>query len=72
MRQAAQQPPEVFGLARTRWRLRDFGQVFTAFARYTAAGVSKALRRLGVSRQRGRLHLHSPDPHYRRKHQRLE
>lgn len=42
------------------------------FARYSAAGISKALRRLGVSRQRGRLQVHSPDAQYRRKFLRLE
>lgn len=72
MRQAVQQPPEIHGIPRCRWRLLDFGRVFPHFARYSAAGISKALRRLGVSRQRGRLHLHSPDPAYRRKIQRLE
>lgn len=71
-RQAAQQPPAVHGLARTRWRLQDFGRVCAYFAQYSAAGISKALRRLGVSRQRGRRHLHSPDPHYRAKAVRLE
>lgn len=35
-----------------------------AFAEYSLAGLSQALRRLGVRRHRGRLGIHSPDPDY--------
>ncbi|MFN8516233.1 MAG: IS630 family transposase, partial [Chloroflexia bacterium] len=33
----------------------------------SASGLGRALRRLKVGRQRGRLRLHSPDPEYREK-----
>lgn len=35
-----------------------------ALAAYSRSGLSRLVRRLGLSRQRGRLYLHSPDPTY--------
>jgi transposase len=34
---------------------------------YSLGGISLALKRLGISRQRGRLAVHSPDPAYKQK-----
>lgn len=61
------QAPSSFGIDRARWRLADLRRVVPALARYTDSGISLALRRLGVSRQRGRPATHSPDPAYRQK-----
>jgi transposase len=58
------QDPRHFGLPRSRWRLADLAQVVPALAAYSRSGLSRLVRRLGCSRQRGRLHLHSPDPAY--------
>lgn len=60
------QAPERFGVARSRWRLADLRDcaALPFLARYSLAGVSKALRRLGLHLKRGRLRLHSPDPAY--------
>jgi transposase len=61
------QAPANFAVARARWRLADLRQVVDWARGYSLAGLSQALRRLKVSRQRGRLRLHSPDPAYQAK-----
>lgn len=63
------QAPERFGVARVRWRLADLRDcpALPFLARYSLAGVSRALRRLGIHLKRGRLRLHSPDPAYEEK-----
>lgn len=58
------QAPTTHGLDRSRWRLVDLPGVLPFLAGYSLGGSSRALRRLGVSRQRGRLAVHSPDPAY--------
>jgi transposase len=44
--------------------LADLRTIVPAVAGYSVSGLSRLLKRLGLSRQRGRLHLHSPDPAY--------
>lgn len=61
------QAPANFALPRARWRLADLRQALGWARGYSLAGLSKALRRLKVGRQRGRLRLHSPDPAYQAK-----
>lgn len=61
------QPPELHGVARTRWRVRDLRAVLPWAGRYSVSGLARALKRLRVGRQRGRLRLHSPDPQYQEK-----
>ena len=61
------QPPELHGIGRARWRLRDLREALACLSGYSLPGISKVLKRRRVSRQRGRLHLHSPDPAYRDK-----
>ena len=63
--------PRRYGLPRSRWRLADLRTVVPAVADYSISGLSRLLKRLGLSRQRGRLHLHSPDPAYARKVRRI-
>jgi transposase len=58
------QTPECFGLAHARWRLADFRTLLPWLHDYTDAGVSLALKRLGIRLKRGRLRVHSPDPAY--------
>ena len=58
------QVPEHFGVVRARWRLADLRRAVDWLGAYSLAGVSRALRRLGVRRRWGRLALHSPDPAY--------
>ena len=57
----------MYGLARARWRLADLRAALDWLQGYSVSGVSKALRRLGVSRLRGRRAVHSPDPAYAQK-----
>jgi transposase len=64
VRQALTADPRCWGLARSRWRLADLRTVIPALASYSLSGLSRLCHRLGLSRQRGRLHLHSPDPAY--------
>jgi len=54
-------------LTHARWRLADFRAVLPWLHAYSDAGVSLALKRLGVRLKRGRLRLHSPDPAYQTK-----
>jgi hypothetical protein len=63
--------PRAHGCPRARWRLADLHAVLPALAGYSPSGLSRLLRRLGCARQRGRLHLQSPDPAYARKAARL-
>jgi transposase len=44
--------------------LCDLRAALPAFAHYTDAAVSRALKRLGVRLKRGRLRIQSPDPAY--------
>lgn len=67
MLQVLHQAPERFAVARARWRLVDLRQVLPWLAHYTLAGIWRALRRLGGRTKRGRLSVHSPDPHYAEK-----
>ena len=59
--------PQTHGLPQARWRLADLRGVLPWLQDYSLAGISLALRRLKVSRQRGRLAIHSPDPAYQHK-----
>jgi hypothetical protein len=61
------QAPETYGLLRSRWRLADLRAVAPGFSGYSLPGIAKALRRLGIGRQRGRLKVHSPDLAYQAK-----
>ena len=71
IRQVLAQDPRHYGLPRSRWRLADLATVVPALAAYSRSGLSRLLRRLGWSRQRGRLWLHSPDPAYAAKAARI-
>lgn len=64
MVEAVRQPPEARGLARARWRLDDLPAALPFLRGYSRSGLSRALKRLQVSRQRGRLAVHSPDAAY--------
>lgn len=66
-----QHPPELHGVARARWRLADLRTVIPALRHYSLAGISKLLRRLGLRYSRGRFWVHSPDPAYQQKLQRI-
>ena len=56
--------PRACGLDRSRFRLADFPQLVPALAGYSRSGLSRAMDRLDLTLQRGRLRLHSPDPAY--------
>lgn len=61
------EPPEQHGIARSRWRVADLIAAVPWARRYSVSGLARALKRLRIGRQRGRLRRHSPDPEYREK-----
>ncbi len=54
-------------MPRSRWRVADLIAAVSWAGRYSVSGLARALKRLRVGRQRGRLRLHSPDPQYQEK-----
>lgn len=56
--------PHQFGIRRARWRLADLLAQCEWLHLTTEGGLSRLLARLEISYQRGRDHIHSPDPHY--------
>jgi transposase len=59
--------PHQFGIDRARWRLTDLLGVCDWLHVTTEGGLSRLLDRLEISYQRGRDHIHSPDPDYQGK-----
>jgi transposase len=59
--------PRQFGYDRTRWRLADLLGECSGWRVATVSGLAGLLDRLGISYQRGRDYVHSPDPDYREK-----
>jgi transposase len=56
--------PRQWGYDRTRWRLADLLAECSGWQVETSSGMAGILRRLGISYQRGRHYVHSPDPDY--------
>lgn len=59
--------PRTLGVDRTRWRLADLLDQCAEWNVTTVGGLSGLLSRLGISYQRGRDYVHSPDPDYQGK-----
>jgi transposase len=51
----------------SRWSLSRIIKACDWLQISTMSGMSKLLKRLGISYKRGRSYIHSPDPHYRQK-----
>jgi hypothetical protein len=64
LHEVVRRSPRLFGLDRSRWRLRDLGAVVRWLQGLARGSPWRILRRLGVRYKRGRLYLHSPDPAY--------
>lgn len=56
--------PRQFGLEQSRWRLAALMEQFASWGVRTVPGMAGILKRLGISYQRGRDYVHSPDPDY--------
>lgn len=56
--------PRQLGYDRTRWRLEDLLEQCSDWQVSSLSGLSQILDRLGISYQRGRDYVHSPDPDY--------
>lgn len=67
--QVLRRSPADFGIARTRWRLRDVQKVLVWLDGKSEVGVYKALKRLGFSRKQALQFIHSPDVEYHAKWQ---
>lgn len=65
------EPPYQHGISRTRWRLQDVGRALHWLQGYSDGGIYKVLKRLGFSKKQALNFIHSPDPNYRFKWQRI-
>lgn len=64
--------PSHFGHAQTRWQLRSILESCSWLRLNTLPGLSRLLQRLGITYQRGRDYIHSPDPNYVAKREEIE
>lgn len=58
------QDPRLFGEKRNRWTLQAILRVCAKWKVHSVPGMSRVVRRLGISYKRGRCRVHSPDPDY--------
>lgn len=65
------QTPYQHGIPRSRWRLQDVARALHWLQGYSEAGIYRVLKRLGFSRKQALHFMHSPDPDYRAKWQRI-
>jgi transposase len=65
------QSPRQYGVKQTRWRLQDVGRALNWLEGLSEPGIYKVLKRLGFSRKQALNFIHSPDPEYRYKWQRI-
>ena len=65
------QTPGHYGLQRSRWRYQDLHRALRWLEGGSDAGIYKVLKRLGFSRKQALRFIHSPDPGYREKWQRI-
>lgn len=63
--------PSTFGKSRSRWSLSLIIDVCKWLQANTTSGLSKLLKRLGISYKRGRSYIYSPDPYYQSKMDRI-
>ena len=59
--------PSQFGKSTSRWSLSYIADVCKWLQINTLSGLSKLLKRLGISYKRGRSYVYSPDPNYQQK-----
>lgn len=64
--------PHVAGLSRSRWWLAGIRQSVVWLQERSLSGIWSLLKRLKLSYKRGRTYLHSPDPDYDAKLNRLQ
>lgn len=64
--------PRTYGLPASRWTLEGLRKVVPWLANLSLPGIYKVLRRLRIHYKRGRAYLHSPDPDYDAKMERVK
>ena len=67
MQEQLYRSPHFCGLSCSRWSQERLRHTVPWMRSLSLPGISKLLRRLGVSYQRGRVHITSPDPLYQQK-----
>lgn len=65
------QSPRSFGWLTSRWTLQTIQQTCGWLKAYSLSGVWRVLRANGIHYKRGQEHLHSPDPDYATKRDRI-
>ncbi|WP_287315021.1 IS630 family transposase [Moorena sp. SIO1G6] len=65
------QSPRRYNCLQTRWRLQDVGRAIAWLEGMSEPGIYKVLKRLGFSRKQALSFIHSPDPEYQAKWQRI-
>ena len=63
--------PSMFDKTKSRWSLNQIIDVCEWLRVNTTPGLSQILKRLGISYKRGRSYIHSPDPYYQQKMDRI-
>ncbi len=71
MDQVVHQTPRDYGIDRTRWRLEDLRQALDWLEHYSLPGMSQLLARLKFSLKAAAGFIHSPDPAYPAKWERI-
>ena len=71
MREQLHQSPRSFGWQNSRWTLKTIQQTCAWLKNYSASGVWRVLQAIGIHYKRGQEHLHSPDPDYLAKRDRI-
>lgn len=64
--------PESYGEKRSRWTLEGLLRTCEWLRLQTPSGMWRVLHRLGIHYKRGRSYIHSPDPHYHAKLERVQ
>ena len=59
--------PSSFGVQRARWTLKHLLLTCEGLRLTSSSGLWRLLERLGISYQRARDYVRSPDPHYEQK-----
>ena len=71
MEHLVRRDPRQCGLTQTRWTLDAIRSQLAWGRDASLSGIARILDRLGITWQRARSHVHSPDPHYQAKLQEI-
>ncbi len=72
LREKLHQAPTLFGELSSRWTLKLIQKLCDWLGKYSLSGIWRILQALGVHYKRGQQQVHSPDPEYEPKKQRIQ